>query len=74
MARVELKKERQFEAPQGETLDEMGARLEAQVEEWFAGPSEEMGEEEWAALLRGEYRYPPEEDSWAVPPGWKSPR
>ncbi len=53
-------------------MEALGNRIEAQFKEWFAGPSEEMSEEEWAALLRGEYRFQPEEDSWAVPPGWKS--
>jgi len=38
------------------------------------GPGRVWTEADWEALKRGEYVHPPEADSWAVPPGWKSPR
>lgn len=50
------------------------ARIEPLLEAAFEGKAEEWGDEEWAALLRGEYKYPPDPDSQAVPPGWTSPR
>jgi hypothetical protein len=39
-----------------------------------SGPGREWRDEDWEALLRGEYKHTPEEESWAAPPGWRSPR
>jgi hypothetical protein len=50
------------------------AAVESRLEAAFEGEPQEWTDEDWAALLRGEYRYPPDPDSQAAPPGWKSPR
>ena len=55
-------------------LEALRQRLEPQLEAWFSGPAEAMTDQDWDALLRGEYKYPPDPESLAVPPGWKSPR
>ena len=56
-------------------LAALETRLKIEVEAAFAsGPGREWGDEEWGALLRGEFRHEPEEDGLATPPGWRSPR
>ena len=54
---------------------ELVERFEAEVRNGGAsGPGRVWTDEDWEKLKRGEYEHPPEPDSWAVPPGWKSPR
>lgn len=54
---------------------ELAERFEAEVRKADAdGPGRLWTDADWEALKRGEYVHPPEADSWAVPPGWKSPR
>ena len=60
-----------------EALDrrELAERFEAEVRKGEAsGPGRVWTDADWEALKRGEYVHPPEADSWAVPPGWKSRR
>ena len=73
--RVSLLKEGlPLEEDQG-ALERLQRQFEAQVEAGFAsGEGRVWTDEDWAKLKRGEYQHPPEEDSWATPPGWKSPR
>lgn len=54
---------------------ELAERFEAEVRKGEAsGPGRIWTDADWEALKRGEYVHPPESDSWAVPPGRKSPR
>lgn len=54
---------------------ELATRFEAEVRKADAGgPGRVWTDAHWEALKRGEYVHTPEPDSWAVPPGWKSPR
>lgn len=56
-------------------IQALRARFEAEVAEGLAsGEGRVWTKADWDALKRGEYRYPPREDSWATPPGWRSPR
>jgi hypothetical protein len=56
-------------------MDELGDRLEAQMESWFTeGEGREWTQDDWARLKKGEYRHAPDPESLAVPPGWRSPR
>jgi hypothetical protein len=54
---------------------ELVVQFEADVRKGEAsGRGRVWSDEAWERLERGEYRHPPEPDSWAAPPGWKSPR
>jgi hypothetical protein len=54
---------------------EQAERFEDQVRKAHSGgPGRSWTDADWEALKRGEYIHPPEPDSWAVPPGWKSRR
>ena len=58
-----------------EELAVLRARFESEVAEGFAsGEGREWTDADWRRLESGDYRYPPTADSWATPPGWKSPR
>lgn len=58
-----------------EELAALRASFESEVAEGFtSGESREWSDADWQRLERGDYRYPPRSDSWATPPGWKSPR
>ena len=79
-AKAALARQRLLEALEHEAA---GRRERAVLEQRFreeigkglqSGPGREWRDEDWEALMRGEYKHEPEEDSWAVPPGWKSPR
>lgn len=51
------------------------AKLDDYLEQTFrSGQGRVWNDAEWDALLRGEYRYEPAENSLATPPGWVSPR
>jgi hypothetical protein len=54
---------------------ELAEQFEAEVRKGDAsGPGRVWADADWERLRRGEYAHLPEVDSWAVPPGWKSPR
>lgn len=56
-------------------LSALRARFESEVAEGFAsGEPREWTDEDWKRVEEGDYRYAPREDSWATPPGWRSPR
>lgn len=70
-------KQRWLREALGEALRrrELAGRFEAEVRKADdSGPSRVWTDADWEALKRGEYTHPPEPGSWAVPPGWKSPR
>ncbi len=50
--------------PTAEFSDEVLAQVEAGFN---SGESREWTNEDWDALKRGEYRHPPDPDSWAIP-------
>jgi len=50
-------------------------RFESEVAEGFASGSGRTWEDsDWNRLLDGTYRHQAREESWAAPPGWRSPR
>ena len=58
-----------------EELAALRDRFESEVAEGFAsGESREWSDADWQRLESGDYRYPARGDSWATPPGWRSPR
>ena len=73
-AKTALAQQRLLEALEDETAGQEGR---AAMEQRFgdeirkgleSGPGREWRDEDWQALMRGEYKHTPEEDSWAVPP------
>lgn len=79
-AKAALARRRLLEALENETAGQHGRavmerRLGEEIRKGLeGGPGREWRDEDWEALMRGEYKHAPEEDSWAVPPGWRSPR
>lgn len=75
--RESLLAEGQLPPEEQQAMRELRTQFEIQLAAGFAsGTGRVWNEEDWAALKRGEYKHPLEEDSWATPPGWKasSPR
>lgn len=56
-------------------LERAHDRFQAEIAKGFAsGEGRIWADKDWQRLMRGEYQHSPEADSWAVPPGWRSPR
>ena len=53
---------------------ELREQFEAEVAAGFAsGEAVEWTDEDWERLMRGDYRHPVRDESWALPPGWRAP-